>query len=123
ALLASAASVTLRHEGRGYVLDVAPEQVDAVRFEGLVADARRASDLRRAVAGLDAALALWRGRAFADFADEDFVRAEASRLEELRLAAGEDRFEAALALGWHHELVAELDAFCERHPLRERARS
>ena len=38
------------------------------------------------------------------------LRVEAHRLEELRLAALEERIDAELALGEHHRLVAELDA-------------
>ena len=71
---------------------------------------------------LDGALGLWRGPALADIADELFAQVEASRLEELRLTALEERFDAQLALGEHHRLVAELDSLVRRHPLRERLR-
>src|SRR5205085_8395246 len=66
------------------------------------------------------ALALWRGEALADFAYEPFARVESERLEELRLAATEERADAELALGRHLELVAELESLAAKHPLRER---
>jgi SARP family transcriptional regulator, regulator of embCAB operon len=58
----------------------------------------------------------------ADFAGEGFVEAEAARLEELRLCCAEDRVEAALALGRHGAVVADLEHIVSAHPLRERPR-
>ena len=66
------------------------------------------------------ALRLWRGPALADVAEAPFARAEASRLEEARLAAVEDRIEADLACGRHGEVTAELEALTGDHPFRER---
>ena len=84
----------------GYVLEVEPEAVDLSRFERLVAT--RATPIpTRASRLLREALALWRGPALAEFDDEPFARVEAARLEELRLAALEERIEADLALGRH----------------------
>ena len=62
-----------------------------------------------AVAELDAALALWRGRPFEDFPDQPSLQAEAARLEELRLAAIEAQCTARLALGEHQRVVADLE--------------
>src|SRR5262249_642199 len=45
------------------------------------------------------------------------------RLEELRLVCLEERLEADLASGRHAELVAELEALVQEHPLRERLRA
>ena len=56
----------------------------------------------------------------ADLAFEPFAQPELHRLEELRLAALEDRLDALLAAGRHSELVGELEALVESHPLRER---
>jgi DNA-binding SARP family transcriptional activator len=67
------------------------------------------------------ALALWRGPALAEVADEPFAHAEARRLEELRLAAVEERIDAELALGRQRELVPELESLVAANPLRERA--
>ena len=106
----------------GYRLRVEDQQLDARRFERLVATARDQLDSApaEAAAGLAEALALWQGPAYGEFADEEFARAEALRLDELRLTATEDAFDARLALG-DTGLVADLAAFADAHPLRERA--
>lgn len=107
--------------GSGYRLDLAPGEIDAGRFEELLAEARpleRAS----AAAKLREALALWRGPALADFAYDDFAQHEIERLEELRLSCVERRIDLELALGHHDDLVPELEALVRAHPLRERLR-
>lgn len=106
----------------GYAAHIAAGQIDASRFEQLTADARGARSIEpgQAVRLLDEALGLWRGPAHADFADETFVRAAAVRLEELRLAAMEDRIDLLLAAGRHSEIIGELEALVRRHSLRER---
>ncbi|HET9773079.1 MAG TPA: BTAD domain-containing putative transcriptional regulator [Acidimicrobiia bacterium] len=107
----------------GYLLQVDPDAVDALRFEQLVARGRvnrSAGDHTGAAATLREALGLWRGPALADVADAPFARVEASRLEEGRLAALEDRIEADLACGRHGEVTAELEALTREHPFRER---
>ena len=68
------------------------------------------------------ALALWRGPALAEFRYEDFAQSEIARLDELRLAALEERIEADLALGRHDELIVELEELVADQPLRERLR-
>jgi predicted ATPase/DNA-binding SARP family transcriptional activator len=75
----------------GYALEAGPEAVDAARFERLVAEAEAAAPAEppRAARLLEEALALWRGPALAEFADQPWAQAEAARLEELRLAATE----------------------------------
>ena len=107
----------------GYALDIEPEQVDAWRFEQLYAEGRDA--LARGAAGmaadrLTAALALWRGPAFADVRDSGVLAREAGRLDELRIAALEERIDADLLLGRHSSLVAELERLVAEEPLRER---
>ena len=68
-------------------------------------------------------MGLWRGAALADFQYEAFAEPAIARLEELRVAAIEDRIDAELGLGGHRHAVAELEALVARHPLRERLRS
>jgi DNA-binding SARP family transcriptional activator/energy-coupling factor transporter ATP-binding protein EcfA2 len=109
----------LRTRVPGYVLVVEPGQLDAERFERLVGTARRQGDPTRRVALVDEALALWRGPALAEFAAEDFARAEAARLEGLRQVSVELRAEAQLELGQNAEVAVELEAVCEDQPLRE----
>jgi predicted ATPase/DNA-binding SARP family transcriptional activator len=113
------------HPG-GYELRVAPGALDVQRFESGVAQAGEAAEAGRHAEALDRlerALALWRGPALADFAFEPFARAEAERLEELRLGADELRFDCELALDRHAEVVAALQALVREHPLRERPRA
>jgi DNA-binding SARP family transcriptional activator len=92
----------------GYLLCIAPDELDLHRFERLVDDGRRArrdSNPTLASASLRAALSLWRGQALADLGSEPFAPVEADRLEELRLAAIEDRIDADLELGRHAETI------------------
>ncbi|MEJ3653167.1 BTAD domain-containing putative transcriptional regulator [Actinomycetes bacterium KLBMP 9759] len=107
----------------GYLLDVAPDAVDAGRFEALLAEAAAVGDPRGRVAVLDDALALWRGRVLADFADEQFAQQITARLVELRLTAWEQRAEARLTFGDPGVLADELGDLVARHPLRERLRA
>jgi DNA-binding SARP family transcriptional activator/tetratricopeptide (TPR) repeat protein len=105
----------------GYLLELDAEALDLQRFERLV-EAARSVDPARASSLLGEALGLWRGPPLAEFGDEPFARAEAGRLEGLRLAALEERIEADLALGRHAELIGELEALTAEHPHRERVR-
>lgn len=107
----------------GYALDIRPEQLDLEHFRGLVAEARRADDAQERADKLAAALALWRGPPLADLAFEQFAHPVVAPLEEERLSALEDRIAADLELGRHGELVGEIDALVERHPVRERLRA
>ncbi len=106
----------------GYSLEVVPDTVDASRFEVAVESARElaTSDPAASAELLATALAMWRGRAFAEFQYEEFAHSTALRLDELRLAAVEDRIDVELALGHHFELAAELEALVVEHPFRER---
>jgi DNA-binding SARP family transcriptional activator len=99
----------------GYVLRVEAGELDLARFEVLL-DEGHADGAREA-------LALWRGQALADVADEPFAQAEVGRLEELRLMALERRLEADLELGRHAALVPELEGLVAKQPLRERLRA
>jgi predicted ATPase/DNA-binding SARP family transcriptional activator len=107
----------------GYALDFAGASVDAERFEQLVEEARDALDAGNpalAASLAEQALGLWRGPAYADVAYEDFAQGEAERLEELRLVASETRLDAQLRLGRHDEVLGEILAVADGHPLRER---
>jgi predicted ATPase/DNA-binding SARP family transcriptional activator len=99
----------------GYRLRVEPDAVDAVRFERLVGQARDPRRLREA-------LALWRGAAMQDVGlqDSEAFEAAATRLEGLRLAALEDRFDGEINLGHGAELVTELTDLVATNPVRER---
>ena len=110
----------------GYLIAIEPEQLDLARFEGLQADGAQGDgrrrrprrgerpSRRRSRSGAAAALE--------DLAGERFAADAARRLEELRLTAIEERFDAELALGRSRELVPELEAVIAREPLREHLR-
>ncbi|MBT2401539.1 winged helix-turn-helix domain-containing protein [Streptomyces sp. ISL-100] len=107
----------------GYQLLVDTGAVDTGRFRDLTARARAAGDPRARAALLADALAVWRGPAFADFADEEFTRAARELLEEQRLTALEEQAEARLDLGEHALVADELGDLVALHPLRERLRT
>jgi peptide/nickel transport system substrate-binding protein len=94
--------------GRGYELRLVDGDVDAVQFERLLDDAQPRE-----------ALALWRGEALADLVDEPFAPAEIRRLDGLRLHASELAIDADIEAGRHGEVIAELEALIDAHPLRE----
>jgi DNA-binding SARP family transcriptional activator len=107
----------------GYLLVIAPDYVDAGRFERLAVEGRGAlasGYADEAVARLREALGLWRGEPLADFTYEPFAQGQITRLSELRLGAHEDLLEAELALGAHAEVAGELAQLVVEHPLRER---
>jgi ABC-type transport system substrate-binding protein/DNA-binding SARP family transcriptional activator len=107
----------------GYTLRVEPDELDLGRFERLVEQGRQElarGDAAGAASRLRDALGLWNGQALADVLYEPFAEAEATQLEERRLAALEDRIGADAALGQSYELVPELQALVRDHPLRER---
>jgi predicted ATPase/DNA-binding SARP family transcriptional activator len=115
--------VRIRTDSSGYAIELEDEALDAARFELLLMEARAAShegDTSLALSRLDQALSLWRGSAFGELAYEDFARAEAERLEELRLAALEEHSEMQLRLGQHAGMVGQLRELAVAHPLRER---
>ncbi len=110
----------------GYRLVIEADSVDLFEFMRLSEEGRtalRAADAVGAADALRAALALWRGAPLADLPWEPFAQAEIVRLEELRLAALEDRIEADLALGRHGQLVIELERLVAEQPFRERLRA
>ncbi len=115
---------TLQSSASGYRLAIAADEVDATRFERLVAEGRgalRRGDASAAAALLDQAGALWRGVPLADVDGAAFTRPSISHLEQLHLAAQEDCREAVLLLGRGAELVPELEVLVGADPLRERA--
>ncbi|NBH11416.1 BTAD domain-containing putative transcriptional regulator, partial [Amycolatopsis sp. SID8362] len=105
-------------EGPGYALRLPREDVDVHRFEDALARTRHSPG---AVAELSAALAAWRGPAYADLPDSPWAHRERNRLEELRLAALELRARIHLDAGEGADLVAELGAHVTEHPWREPA--
>ncbi len=105
----------------GYLLsDV---EVDARRFEELAVRGRRelAEDrLGAAASTLGAALALWRGPALMDVLDAPFAQSTATRLNDLRIAATADLFDAEIRRGRHADVLSAMDAVAVERPLNER---
>jgi ABC-type transport system substrate-binding protein/DNA-binding SARP family transcriptional activator/DNA-binding beta-propeller fold protein YncE len=95
--------------GRGYELQLSDGDVDTLRFERLLEESRPRE-----------ALALWRGEALCDVADEPFAASEIRRLEGLRLQAVEHAIDDDLAAGRHVNVIGELEALVAAEPLRER---
>ncbi len=112
----------VRRKEPGYLLAVAPEEIDAARFRELVDRGREAlaQAPERAAALLRDALELWRGDPLADFTFELFAQATIVELCELRMQALESRIDAELALGRHAALIGELRELVREQPMRER---
>jgi DNA-binding SARP family transcriptional activator len=109
--------------GAGNAYALLNASTDSVGFEDLLAEARaalRAGDARTAADVAARALALWRGRALEGLPETIWVGAEAERLEGLRIDMLEERFEAALELGEHREIVSDLQRAIHENPFRER---
>ncbi|WP_275674554.1 AfsR/SARP family transcriptional regulator [Streptomyces sp. MUM 178J] len=110
----------------GYLLDVDSCDIDALEFDRLAGAGHTAyevGDMAAASASLAAALRLWRGPVLADVPHGRHLGIEATRLRESRLGALERRIGADLRLGRHREVLGELCALCERHPLHESLRA
>ncbi|WP_243711296.1 BTAD domain-containing putative transcriptional regulator [Actinomadura sp. KC216] len=109
-------------DGRGYVLDVAADGLDARRFDSLVREAGVLSskgDHGRAAAMLGEAVELWRGAALADLPGERFQDVVAG-LHERRLAAQEMWIDAVIQCGRPADVLPELRRLTGQYPLRER---
>lgn len=123
ALAAAGVTAVITTHDAGYVLELAPERVDAHRFELLVRAARAdlaRGDKRNAVETLRAATGLWRGEPFSGTELGDWGRHEFDRLRELRLSATEDRWDAEIATGGAPAAALELPRLVAGEPLRER---
>ena len=118
--------VTLLTKPPGYVLLAPDDSFDVGRFEALLNDGRARlarDDPAGASSVFREALELWRGDAYAEFADEDWARPESQRLAELRLVVHERLIDAELANGRAAELIPEIEALVDEQPLREAFRA
>ncbi|MCN9242403.1 NB-ARC domain-containing protein [Streptomyces sp. RY43-2] len=106
----------------GYLMRIAPEDLDLTVFESLRAEGRAAYGRREygaAAQALSRALGLWTGPALSGVPHGPSLETSAIRLNELRAEVLEQRISAELRLGLHQELVGELMALAHEHPLRE----
>jgi DNA-binding SARP family transcriptional activator/WD40 repeat protein len=109
----------------GYLFELNDSVLDATRFEQQVASGTRllrGGDATKAAEALDEASRLWRGAAYAEFADQEWARIESARLEELRAVAAEARIDALLLRGQHAELIGDIEQMVAAHPFRETPR-
>ena len=113
--------LTVEHRPPGYLLHVDESDLDVDRFERLLWDATAAKthDVPAAIAAIESALSLWRGEPFGDLVDTDDGRVEIERLHDLYLRAMEERFDLLVRSDRADEVLADLQAFVAREPLRE----
>ncbi|GAB3795683.1 hypothetical protein GCM10027605_02200 [Micromonospora zhanjiangensis] len=109
-----------RHHG--YQLVAGREEVDLLRFKdrvaeggGLIAD----GDYALGAGLLREALGYWRGPVLVDVQAGPIIATHLPRLEELRFSVLEQRIEAELALGLHHELISELSGLVSQFRTHE----
>jgi DNA-binding SARP family transcriptional activator len=117
------AGLALRTVHGGYLLSLAPGQLDAEVFADRLQyglHSMQAGQPKHSTAALGEALSLWRGPPLAEVAFEDFAQGEIRRLHELRRAALETRMDAELRLGRHRELIGDLRRLSAEHPTCER---
>jgi DNA-binding SARP family transcriptional activator len=107
---------------RGYRLDLPDGGIDIDEFERLARLANDSTDLAEAITLYTSALACWRGPAFGDLADHEWLQAESVRLDELRLAHTEEWLKCRLAAGGDSSLLGDLERLAITNPLRERPR-
>lgn len=109
-------------EPSGYALRIDPEDIDALRFERLVGEAREemADDPDSSRKTIAEALSLWRDRPLAGLVFDEFAQSEVRRLEELHLSALELGHEASIRVGEHSSTIPDLEKLVAEHPLRER---
>jgi SARP family transcriptional regulator, regulator of embCAB operon len=106
----------------GYMLDIEPDDVDACRYERMVAGGLKAmedSDCQLASRLLRAGLDMWHGQALVDVQIGPRLGLEVTRLEESRMSVLETRIDADLRLGRHNSLLSELSVLSARYPTHE----
>jgi predicted ATPase/DNA-binding SARP family transcriptional activator len=111
--------------GTGYRIRLEPDELDLTRFERLLDRASRAladGDAPGALDDVESAVALWRGPALADVADQPGAAEASPRLHDQLVRTFELRGDALLALGEHDTLLGSLEPLIREHPFRERLR-
>jgi DNA-binding SARP family transcriptional activator/tetratricopeptide (TPR) repeat protein len=106
----------------GYLIQLAPDQLDLHRFTRLTAAARSAAktgDLTAESIHLGDALTCWRGAALSDVPSESLQREVVAQLAEARLRTTERRMQVLLELGRHKEIISELVQLTKDYPWQE----
>ncbi len=117
------AATVLVSEPAGYRLRVDAAHYDVLRFEQVLAAARREANPEDTLALYDQALGLWYGPALADFEYEDFTVAWRARLDEHRARAVEARLELLLAVGHAADAAVDVADAVATWPVREHLRA
>ncbi len=106
----------------GYLVRVEPGELDLDRFTAAATTGRAllGDDPVAAAEILRGAVEIWRGPALLDVGDSHRLRSAADRLEQSCYVTIEDRLEADLARGAHHEAIPDIEALLAAQPLRER---
>ena len=115
----------LTYRSPGYVFTLGEHTLDSVDFDTELDEGvrrLRSADYEGTVEVLTSALERWRGDAYAGYAEEDWARPEATRLEERRIEATELLIEARLGVGDIEQAVSDAMSLTEAEPLRERPR-
>ncbi|MFE7801200.1 BTAD domain-containing putative transcriptional regulator [Nocardia sp. NPDC057440] len=113
----------LRTVGDGYLLDISEDQCDVGRFErarnqGTLA--LRTGDLETAAECFAHALSEWSGEAVAGLRMLRFADNFATDMDERRLNAVADRFDADIGCGREGAILGELAALTAEHTVNER---
>jgi len=109
----------------GYLLRLAPDELDTQRCRQLIGEGRSllaAGRPDQALAALSGAVELWRGDVLADFQYDAFAQAEIAQLGELRAALLEERIAVEMLLGREAQALGELERLVRDYPYRERLR-
>ncbi|MFC4908377.1 AfsR/SARP family transcriptional regulator [Actinomadura gamaensis] len=116
------AGTVLQTKNGGYSLARERGRLDAEEFEDRLRQARAAArhgDPARTARLYHEALDIWRGPALIDVPAGPRLQRHITALEESRLQALEQRVEAELQVGRHHELLSELRMLVMRYPSNE----
>src|SRR5215207_5471058 len=109
----------------GYSLALDPSAVDAIevcRLAELTSTSLAAGEHCEALRSGSAALEMFRGEILVDAGEGEWMRPHRARLAEVHEQLVEDTMAARLELGAAAELIGELEALVQLHPLRERLR-
>lgn len=118
-------SDVLVSEAGGYLLRVAPGELDLTvceRYQAQAQQARAEGDLSAAREALDKAVVLWEGEPLAGVAGP-YAHAQRERLAQFKLGLLELRSEISLEAGLHNDVISDLTALAAQYPLRERLRA
>jgi DNA-binding SARP family transcriptional activator len=118
----SEAGNILQTRNGGYSLSRRAGRLDTEEFTDRLRQAKAAAqqnDPARTAWLYQEALGIWRGPALIDVPAGPRLQRHVTALEESRLQALEQRLEAELQLGRHHELLSELRMLVMRYPTNE----